>query len=199
MDACRKCALRKADCCSGEGYVGAFVTFGDIKRIMKQTRMEASEFAEFYEDPGLNPNENNLQWTNLHVKSKGKIYTFFDRNKMLMLKVKEGKRNKCMFLTSDGCSVFKARPLFCRLYPFWFEDTSKGIELSPMKSTTADENCLVCKKITYDNWDSALDMLNESKRSLTSYAKKLVSEIKLYDKYKLKLDDLNLDVLIKKL
>ncbi len=196
MDHCKECAKLEQDCCSGKGYVGAFVTLHDIKRIMKNTGLEASEFSYFGVDPLLDPDKDNLEWTNLHIESKGKIHSFSQKNKMLMLKLKKGKRNKCIFLTVNGCSVFDARPLFCRIYPFWFRNTRKGIELFAMSNSTANDHCLVCSNMKDDK--HGMEIMGETRRDLVKCARQMLKEVKIYNKYKAELfQGLNIDEAVK--
>ncbi len=36
-----------------------------------------------------------------------------------MVSLREKENYDCVFLTKDGCSIYSARPLQCRTYPFW--------------------------------------------------------------------------------
>lgn len=36
-----------------------------------------------------------------------------------MLSLKEKANNDCIFLTREGCRIYKARPVQCATYPFW--------------------------------------------------------------------------------
>jgi len=80
-------------CCGVEpGYV--FLTHDDVDRLAAFFHLEPACFIETY---------------CRKVPMGGISY----------VSLKEKARNDCEFLESYGCSVYEARPLQCRTYPFW--------------------------------------------------------------------------------
>jgi len=68
----------------------------DIVRIRKRLRITSGEFLEQYTDTLLREHP---------------------RFPMIKLKMKEGKGQRCPFVTRQGCSIYEDRPGACRLYP----------------------------------------------------------------------------------
>ena len=78
-------------CCSGEpGYV--WVNAEEVDRLAKEMQLEVAEFREKY------------------VRRVG--------SRMSLVEYPNGD---CIFLdpTSRGCTVYEARPIQCRTWPFW--------------------------------------------------------------------------------
>ena len=87
---CKRCSA----CCRFEpGYV--FLSAKDRALLETFFKMESMEFSQSY-----------CRWVPL---SNGKDH----------LSLKEKSNYDCIFWTEDGCSVYEARPLQCRAYPFW--------------------------------------------------------------------------------
>jgi Fe-S-cluster containining protein len=86
---CQKCGY----CCRHEpGYV--FLTASDLKKLTGFLGMRPDEF----------------------LASKCRRIEFPTGAKWSLL---EKDNNDCVFWESGGCSVYEARPLQCRTYPFW--------------------------------------------------------------------------------
>ena len=91
VSACNTCEGR---CCTGEsGYI--YVNKNEIENIAKLLDMEVTAFAREY------------------LFKKGYKYS-----------IKEMKFNEsyeCVFFNreTNGCSIYDARPLQCRTFPFW--------------------------------------------------------------------------------
>ncbi len=80
-------------CCSTEpGYV--FLSEKDLERLCECFGLERDEFIATY-------------------------CRLVDYGEYSLVSLTERKNYDCIFLTKDGCSVYEARPLQCRTYPFW--------------------------------------------------------------------------------
>ena len=90
-DACSSCGGR---CCIGESG-NIFVTPDEIRKIAKLLEMDVESFK-----------------TNYLVK---KGYKFSLRERIV------GLSHDCIFFDRElnGCSIYQARPLQCRTFPFW--------------------------------------------------------------------------------
>ncbi|MDR2403148.1 MAG: YkgJ family cysteine cluster protein [Spirochaetaceae bacterium] len=85
--------IRCSACCRYEpGYV--FLSGKDVESLSIALQMEHNEFAETY-----------CRW----IPGSGG---------MIHLSLKEKSNYDCIFW-KDGCSVYHARPLQCRTFPFW--------------------------------------------------------------------------------
>lgn len=86
---CRRCSL----CCTGsEGYV--FLSENDVGCLADALQLNDEQFIKVY-----------CRW----IKMDGAVE---------FLSLKEKSNHDCFFW-KDGCSVYEARPLQCRTYPFW--------------------------------------------------------------------------------
>ena len=88
----------------------------DVRRIMKMTGMEPFDFVEFItpdevEDVGLD----DPTW----LEIDGEHY---------MMALKRDEKTGCGFLDNKTkyCTIYEARPLLCRLYPFKVRENKKG-------------------------------------------------------------------------
>lgn len=86
---CRRCMY----CCSAEpGYV--FLSEDDITRLSAFFSLDRDTFIKQY-------------------------CRMVDYGTHFLVSLRERKNYDCEFLTPQGCSVYEARPLQCRTYPFW--------------------------------------------------------------------------------
>jgi len=86
---CQKCGY----CCRYEpGYV--FLSEEELSHLMEKTGLNREEF----------------------VSAFCKIADFGIEKR---LSLREKENNDCVFWNEQGCSVYEARPLQCRSYPFW--------------------------------------------------------------------------------
>jgi Fe-S-cluster containining protein len=86
---CTRCSA----CCRYEsGYV--FLSKADVQSLVRVCKMEYGHFVQVY-----------CRWVSMG-----------DGNERLSLKEKAGL--DCIFW-SDGCTVYRNRPLQCRTFPFW--------------------------------------------------------------------------------
>lgn len=80
-------------CCSGEpGYV--FLSQDDLDRLCAHTNLDEQTFIDIY------------------CRS-------VDMGSFSMISLIEQKNYDCIFLKDKRCSVYDARPVQCRTYPFW--------------------------------------------------------------------------------
>lgn len=99
-------------CCT---EVVALPTPWDVKRIAKMTGKEPEKFIEFLTPEEIDDvEEDDLTW----LRIKGEKY---------MMALRRGKKG-CHFLNKETklCSIYEARPLLCRLYPFNAIETKTG-------------------------------------------------------------------------
>ena len=105
---CRHCG----HCCTD---VVCLPTPWDVIRIVRETGEDPHEFLEF-----LDPDEisgvakNDPTWLEMN-------------GKRFIMALRRGKRG-CYFLkkNSKKCSIYEARPILCRLYPFKLQETRFG-------------------------------------------------------------------------
>ena len=84
-----------SNCCvSRESYGYVYLSNKDILRLSKFTKLKYDDFIKLYCD-----------------KTDG--FTHFKEKK---------KKSKCIFLDKKKCSVYEARPIQCRTWPFWKEN-----------------------------------------------------------------------------
>lgn len=88
------CASCGGNCCTGESG-NIFVSVTEIKGIAKLLEMDESEFRRTY------------------LRKEGFRYS-------LKEKIVNGSHD-CVFFnrSQNGCSIYQARPLQCRTFPFW--------------------------------------------------------------------------------
>ena len=80
-------------CCGVEpGYV--FLSQTDLDRLCAHTRTDRETFMKTY----------------CH---------YVDMGAYKMVNLMEKKNHDCIFLSPNGCTVYEARPVQCRTYPFW--------------------------------------------------------------------------------
>lgn len=81
-------------CCTSHGEFGfVFLTLGDRKRMAKHFDLSTKEFTKKYCE-----------------KKQGAWH---------LIEIPE--RPDCMFLKNKRCSIYEARPIQCRTWPFWPE------------------------------------------------------------------------------
>ncbi len=97
---CKACSY----CCSGgPGFV--WLDRADLDRLLEHFRLSQEVFIETY-----------CRWVET------------GEGKALSLRERKSGRNTydCVFLAGGKCSVYPARPLQCRTYPFWNEIASSS-------------------------------------------------------------------------
>ncbi len=74
-----------------------------------------------------------------------------------MVSLKERYDYSCIFLNSDGCSIYPARPLQCRTYPFW-----RGLADDEQAVKREMENCPGLGKGTFFSDEQIMEMIKEN-------------------------------------
>lgn len=103
---CNDCGF----CCKGEKGIQVNLTVGDIYRICEFLMITVEEFFDKY--GGLKP--------------------FKDPRKPDGYDIDMGLEMPCKFWKNGKCSIYSARPLNCRIFPYWLlvrapEDKLKGL------------------------------------------------------------------------
>lgn len=99
------------DCCSS--YYARFVTLGDAGRIARFLGKRPQEFLKFSHLSGHD------RRTDLYEKRMhGYYYDLVSGGRILQLRTK--KDRSCTFFREGSCAIYPARPLACRVFPFWF-------------------------------------------------------------------------------
>lgn len=103
---CQRCLY----CCSSEsGYV--FLSKEDVANLSAFLALGEEEFIDIY----------------CRKVDYGLYY---------MISLKEKDNYDCIFLSKEGCKVYKARPHQCSTYPFW-----KGIADDPLSWNEESKSC----------------------------------------------------------
>ncbi|MEW6448719.1 MAG: YkgJ family cysteine cluster protein [Bacillota bacterium] len=100
--ACRPGLPCFTTCCRD---INIFLTPNDVFRLKKHFDITSTEFLEKYTTTLVAPNSG---------------------LPMVLLKMRDDEDRQCPFVTPEGCSVYKARPWSCRMYPLSYnndEDT----------------------------------------------------------------------------
>ena len=165
-------------CCSYPDPKEGFVSLGlnEAKKIREHTGKQIEEFAEFRAvDPELLED---------FKQNDPEIYETLIDGKVLALKLK--KNGDCIFLGKNKlCTIYSARPLICRLYPFWYERDEKGEMVITKMDDSTDENGGNCpatrdsEEMTPKHFDKFL----MQKEYLLKLAAESEKEEKLYMKY----------------
>ncbi|HTB22326.1 MAG TPA: YkgJ family cysteine cluster protein [bacterium] len=100
------------------------VTDEDVRRIMQGTGRKVSEVAKFYKSSDFDDAGEGLQFVNLDG----------GRRTLGLLKRmdKENDREACEFFRDNRCSVYKDRPVTCRVWPFTLRFDASGKRLSSL-------------------------------------------------------------------
>ncbi len=108
---CKDCVKNDEDCCSS--FHSRFVTLGDAERIASFLKKKPAEFLAYAE-----LKDNDKQTELYRKRPHGYYYDLAIRGKILQ--IKDGKKGECLFFQKGRCSIYPARPLACRVFPFWF-------------------------------------------------------------------------------
>ena len=89
----------------------------EIRKIKKATGMTAKMLVRFYSFEEIKWDEDSEDWVELAA----------GRRLMSLRKI----RNRCIFLTKNGCSIYKARPRVCKIFPvdFFFSDNLENMKV----------------------------------------------------------------------
>ena len=88
----------------------------DVRRITKMTGADPEDFVEFLEPTEIYGSDmDDPTWLQIN-------------GEYFMMALKRTDKNCCHFLnkTTTYCSIYEARPLLCRLYPFELQETKDG-------------------------------------------------------------------------
>lgn len=127
--ACTQCS----HCCRHDsGYV--WLTEADLDRLVLWTGLERDDFLERY-----------TRW--------------IGEGAFAVLSLKESSVFDCVFWRDGGCSVYPARPVQCRTYPFWQHvlesdeswraeaESCPGIDIGPVRPAERIENALAARRV----------------------------------------------------
>lgn len=84
-------------CTSHEGYEYVYLSSADIKALSKQLNLTERKFLK------------------RHTAKDGPY------------RILKWTKEECNFLTDKGCTVYPARPMQCRTWPFWRENLEKTV------------------------------------------------------------------------
>lgn len=171
---CARCAAKEKGCmdCCTEPFLdedsGFFLTFSDIIRISRHTGLAPEDFCSINMIDEARLKENPEDYSEeLH----------YDGHWIGM----KGDK-KCMFLGKEGCTIFEARPMICRIHPFWFEKEGDSIKTTLDRSPGPDHRlCIVEDKIGCDK--RIAELLSGSMDYVHSDIMRFVIESELHRKY----------------
>lgn len=110
---CHECGLSGKDCCSNTPNA-ILVGIPEAIKIHQETGLKYSDF---------------LVWTKLNEQQFQEAFTeVLPNGKTLAFKRKSN--NACVFITPNGCKIFKLRSAVCILFPYWYDQEiykEKGI------------------------------------------------------------------------
>lgn len=105
------------------------ITDDDVKRMMEGTGLKATDIATFYKSSDFDDGGEGLEFANLN----GGRRTLGLRKRM----DKENGREACKFFKDNRCSVYKDRPVTCRVWPFTLRFDASGRRLSSLGINTS--------------------------------------------------------------
>ncbi len=147
-----------AACCK---EVIAVVTDADIRRICKHTGLEPLKFIKLYSPSQLELPPHQDGW----IKMK-------EGRRMFGLKQPKGK---CIFLGKrNRCTIYEARPMICRTFPFVLYFNSKGEVISIDSHKNANDGGAGCEavlKLNHPEKKLEQDTKQESKEDLAFWKK----------------------------
>jgi Fe-S-cluster containining protein len=136
---CKGCGL----CCSGDRGIQVNLTIGDVYRICEYLMITVEEFFERYAG----------------------MKAFGDPRHPKVYDVDIGLDMPCKFRKDGKCSIYPARPLNCRIFPYWLlvrakEDKLKELLKGKCEYTLDKKSLKQC--LDYQNSIGAI-ILSESK------------------------------------
>ncbi len=172
---CARCAAREKgcmDCCTEpfvEGDNGFVITFSDIARISASTGLAPEEFCSV----------NRLDEAGLAESAEDFLPGLHHKGVWLGMK----GEGKCFFLGERGCRIFGARPMMCRVHPFWFETASDGtFKLILDRSPGPDRRLCVVGDMSRSD-ERVAEMLSGSIDEVARDLEQFASEAKENGKY----------------
>jgi Fe-S-cluster containining protein len=127
MDNTRICSVCKKNCCiypNEKGFI--FIGIKDAETIGKKWNLEYKEFLDFSK---LKKRTIKLcrEFKDANSESRLRMKMLVD-DRLLRLKIDD--KGRCIFLDKKNqCSIYPIRPLICKIYPYWYNKTSKGIAI----------------------------------------------------------------------
>lgn len=100
------------------------VTDEDVRRVMKGTGLKAADVATLYKKSDFDDGGEGLEFANLD----GGRRTLGLRKRF----DKGNGRDACRFFQGNRCSVYKDRPVTCRVWPFTLRFDASGRRLSSL-------------------------------------------------------------------
>jgi Fe-S-cluster containining protein len=164
---CGECSTRKhetIDCCTLPFKPTAefFLTIPDVIRIIKETKLHPKVFCRINSVSEEEYKKNADTYQHEVILNR----TWLSLNGY----------SKCFFLGPKGCKIPNAKPMICRIHPFWYEIKDNKIHVIWDKN---DHTCLCIKKSSGMN-----DMLTTMKQTETevyNMVAQLESEIKEHE------------------
>jgi Fe-S-cluster containining protein len=148
---CARCHLSGAGCCRLGGFNEDQVfplTLGEIEAMARASGLDQEQFTVADRPP--------REFLELAAALHPVLITAMPRGNRLRLRIQPG--GECFFLGPQGCALpSQARPLYCRLYPFFFTMDERLMVLGA-------ENCLAQQGAV--SWREVLSRLGEKEAHL---------------------------------
>jgi Fe-S-cluster containining protein len=170
---CHKGEKGCISCCVNpylDGSKGFYLTLSDIRRIVRATGLKPEEFCRM----------NKVNWAEVKKDPSAHYPPLFIGDRWIGMK----GRGKCMFFGEKGCGIYDARPMICRIFPFWFDEKSKKIR--PIIEFGQVEDDRLCVNMCETD-EKTMAVLGESEEELVRKIKKFLSEVEHHRKHRQKL------------
>jgi uncharacterized protein len=112
--------------------------------------------------------KNNLGITSSEFLRKYTISPFTKEQKLplIVLKMGDDPKKKCLLVREAGCSIYKDRPWSCRMYPLGYASPAEGLNQEEFYFLMEEENCLGLNEdhsYTVESWlkDQELEIYNQ--------------------------------------
>lgn len=185
---CARCAAREKgcmDCCTEpflDGDNGFYLTFSDISRISKHTGLAPDKFCMI----------NHVDKETIEQNPDDYCLELHSGNKWIGM----NGQGRCMFLGKEGCTIFEARPMICRIHPFWFEMVGGSFKLTLDRSPGPDRRlCIVEDKLGSDQ--KIAEILSGSTDAVLKDTETFIHEMELHKRYLPLLDIMELSSVLK--
>ena len=95
------------------------VTDADVRKLMEYTGLSAKRVVKFYTPDEVDDPPRGPEWIKFGPRLR-------DRRLMAL----RDRHGACQFLKDDRCTVYEARPVTCRVYPFnlSFDETGRRVK-----------------------------------------------------------------------
>ncbi len=130
----------------------------EVRKLVKATGMPGKKIVRFYSIDEIQWDQDADDWVELAVGHRI----------MAIRKV----RDRCVFLTRNGCSVYNHRPRVCRIFPvdFLFEEDSMKMDVERQSRVKG------CKAVTPDSSENNMQLVSIGRalyKSDLTYQKKV--------------------------